>query len=173
MLVVGPDRQQVRRFKQLLAQQFEIQDLGEASSYLGMGITRDRASRAPHLSRQQLVSKFNTEQARPQEQLHPACHQSTTVCTASGKPLGSMLGVCIDSVGTQVWCKKQYSCGCDTPQPCVQCSPLAISGWRGSLSTVSMPCWACTRTTNKPNDYPQHSSASGHGHCDMAHVHGW
>lgn len=88
-----------------------------------------------------------------------------------------MLGACIDSVGAQVWCKKQYSCGCDTPQPCVQCSPLAsppaISGWQGSLSTVSMPCWACTRTTNKHNDYPQRSSASGHGHCDMAHVHGW
>ena len=93
MLVVGPERQQVQRVKQQLAQQFDIQDLGKGQ-LLGMGITRDRASRALHLSRQQLVSKFNTEQARPAVVPKSSFILSVTSPQQSAQPLGSLWDQC-------------------------------------------------------------------------------
>ena len=42
MLVVGSDKDDIRRLKQQLSKEFDMKDLGPAKKILGMQITRDK-----------------------------------------------------------------------------------------------------------------------------------
>ena len=53
LLPMGPGLTEIKRIKQVLADQFQIRDLGPATSFLGMRITRDRSKK--HYSATRLV----------------------------------------------------------------------------------------------------------------------
>ena len=55
MLIAAPNLSCVDDVKQHLASEFKFRDLGEASYFIGMELTRDRAARTLHISQRQYV----------------------------------------------------------------------------------------------------------------------
>jgi Reverse transcriptase (RNA-dependent DNA polymerase)/gag-polypeptide of LTR copia-type len=52
LLIVGPDKEEIKHVKKQLGDRFQMSDLGQLSWYLGMHITRDRANRILRISQQ-------------------------------------------------------------------------------------------------------------------------
>jgi len=69
MLIAAQHRATVQHIKQQLMSAFEAHDLGEASTYLGISISRDRNARKLSMTQQRmtdsLLSEYGMEEARP------------------------------------------------------------------------------------------------------------
>ena len=70
LLHMGPSLTEIKRFKQLLADEYQMRDLGAATTFLGMRITRDRSKRILSIDQQPytegILSRFNMHNSKPQ-----------------------------------------------------------------------------------------------------------
>ena len=70
LLHMGPSLTDIKRFKKMLADKFQMRDLGAATSFLGMRITRDRSKRTLAIDQQAytegILSRFNMHNSKPQ-----------------------------------------------------------------------------------------------------------
>jgi hypothetical protein len=57
ILVAGPDREEIAAVKRLLAAVFDVRDLGEATYFLGMEVTRDREAGTLKLTQKKLTGE--------------------------------------------------------------------------------------------------------------------
>jgi hypothetical protein len=68
ILVAGLDREEIAAVKRLLGAVFEVRDLGEATYFLGMEVTRDREAGTLKLTQKKLtgepLARYGMEAAR-------------------------------------------------------------------------------------------------------------
>lgn len=71
LLPMGPSKSEIDRVKKVLADKFQMRDLGPADTFLGMRITRDRSKRQLELDQQnyieQVLTRFQMHNAKPQK----------------------------------------------------------------------------------------------------------
>jgi len=58
LLIVGPDKEEIKQLKQKLKSNFEMTDLGPCAFYLGMSVRRDRRQRTIYLSQRGYIEKM-------------------------------------------------------------------------------------------------------------------
>jgi hypothetical protein len=67
-LIAGSDQEEIAAVKELLGAVFDVCDLGEASYFLGMEVTRDREARTPKLTQKKLtgglLARYGMEAAK-------------------------------------------------------------------------------------------------------------
>ncbi|KAI1676237.1 RVT-2 domain containing protein [Pyrenophora tritici-repentis] len=86
LLLAGPNLDEIQTLKSSLAKRFEMSDLGECQFYLGMKITRDRASRTLWLSQQGYLRKVLEDSAW--ETARQSQRQSPEAGANTGRPSG-------------------------------------------------------------------------------------
>jgi hypothetical protein len=68
ILVAGLDREEIAAVKRLLGAVFDVQDLGEATYFLGMEVTRDREAGTLNLTQKkltrELLARYGMEAAK-------------------------------------------------------------------------------------------------------------
>lgn len=69
LLPMGPSLSEIKRIKKILAERFQMRDLGPATNFLGMRITRDRSKNLLEIDQQAytegILSRFNMHNSKP------------------------------------------------------------------------------------------------------------
>ena len=69
LLPMGPSLPEIKRIKKILADKFQMRDLGAATTFLGMRITRDRSKKQLEIDQQAycegILSRFEMHNSRP------------------------------------------------------------------------------------------------------------
>ncbi|KAF0639715.1 hypothetical protein FPSE5266_01344 [Fusarium pseudograminearum] len=61
LLLVGPNKKEIKKIKSMLSDRFKMTDLGPCEYYLGMSVRRDRPNRAIYLSQYAYIQKLLEE----------------------------------------------------------------------------------------------------------------
>jgi hypothetical protein len=73
LLYMSPSLSEIKRMKKLLADKFQMRDLGPASTFLGMQITRDRSKKLLMIDQQAytegIITRFNMHNSKPRHTL--------------------------------------------------------------------------------------------------------